>query len=685
MLTLNGKCNGFNFPNFFTPITSKKQNKMKKIFSRIMIVVGIVAITSCADEFLDQTSPSEMTDETVWNSTYYTSLRINKLYAGMVDGDRTYDQDITIKWGLNSDVELVDGLGSNATNSTHYRGVGNYNASPAFSNFSNSWDDMYAIIEDANLNIEGIRGSSLLSTSDSTTMKRYLGESLTIRAMIYFDLLRYFGDIPLKLESSRSDLSNAYTGKTDRDAIMDTLMIDLEEAINYLPWADDVSGYTTERVTKGYAHGLLAQIALTRAGWAIREEAKSGYETATDYSDPVYPTQRPDADTRKSLYEKALEHLSAIISNGVHQLNPSFYDEWYLLNQLTLDQSYHENIFEIPMGLGDSGELGYTVGVRMNGTNTLYGYSNSSGVMKVTAMLFYSYDPADTRRDITCSPIQIVQSGSQTVEEMLGNTPFAIYVGKWDPRMMSDTWKSQNLVATAKQGYGINPVKLRYSQVLLYYAEVMNELAGSPNARYDGDAGITAREALAQVHNRAFDSADLTEAQAYINNISSDKDSFFDAIVQENAWELAGEGMRKWDLIRWNLLVPKIKESKELYLQYLQDGTFKETVYFNYSDSAKTQIDMSSITWYTDPADITASDYDGSESSYGSSDITDTNDTQVYTNLPSISSGLVGSSIESLGISGTEPSVVNRYLMPIGSTTISASNGTLQNSYGYTN
>ena len=92
-----------------------------------MIVVGIVATTSCADEFLDQTSPSEMTDETVWNSTYYTSLRINKLYAGMVDGDRTYDQDITIKWGLNSDVELVDGLGSNATNSTHYRGVGNYN------------------------------------------------------------------------------------------------------------------------------------------------------------------------------------------------------------------------------------------------------------------------------------------------------------------------------------------------------------------------------------------------------------------------------------------------------------------------------------------------------------------------------------------------------------------------------
>lgn len=645
---------------------------------------GIIGISSCSD-FLDQSSPSELNDETVWNSTYYTGLRVNKLYGGMVDGDRTYDQDITIKWGLNTDIELVDGLGSNASNGTNYRGVSNYNVDPAFANLSNSWTDMYAIIEDANLNIEGIRESSLLGTSDSTTMKRYLGESLTIRAMIYFDLLRYFGDIPLKLESSRSDLSNAYVGKTDRDEIMDTLMVDLEEAIGYLPWADDVSGYTTERVTKGFAHGLLAQIAMTRAGWAIREQAKDGYETASDYSDPTYPTQRPASAERHALYEKALEHLSAIISSGKHSLNPSFYNKWYLINQLSLDQNYHENIFEIPMGLGDSGELGYTAGVRMNGVTTTYGYGNSSGVLKLTAVYFYSFDPEDSRRDITCSPMQITQdaSSNQTIEEMLGNAPFGLYVGKWDPRMMSDAWLSQNLLANAKIGYGINPVKLCYSQVLLYYAEVMNELAGNPDSRYDGDAGLTAREALALVHNRAFNDTDLSVAQAYVASIPSDQASFFDALVQENAWELAGENMRKWDLIRWNLLMPKIIESKQLYLQYLQDGTFKKRVYYNYSNTAHTQIDMSSVTWYTDPDNIDESAYDAYVSSYGNSDITDESDTQVYTNLPSISSGLVGSSIPELGISGTEPSVINRYLMPIGTTTISASNGSLQNSYGY--
>ena len=152
-------------------------------------------------------------------------------------------------------------------------------------------------------------------------MQHYLGEARTIRAMVYFDLLRVFGDIPLKLEPTKSDLSNAYIGKTDRDSIMDVLMDDLDKAIDELPWAGQ-SSYTTEHATKGYAHALLAQMALTRAGYAIRESAKSGYETAS-YSDPTYPTQRPDAATRKALYERALKHLTAVINSGVHQLNPS--------------------------------------------------------------------------------------------------------------------------------------------------------------------------------------------------------------------------------------------------------------------------------------------------------------------------------------------------------------------------
>ena len=85
---------------------------------------------------------------------------------------------------------------------------------------------------------------------------------------------------------------------------------------------------------------------------------------------------------------------------------------------------------------------------------------------------------------------------------------------------------------------------MRYSQVLLMYAEVMNELAG-PDGTYAGYAGLTARQALKEVHCRAFADADKADAEAYVNNIAATQDAMFDAIVDENAWELAGEGVRK--------------------------------------------------------------------------------------------------------------------------------------------
>lgn len=147
---------------------------------------------------------------------------------------------------------------------------------------------------------------------------------------------------------------------------------------------------------------------------------------------------------------------------------------------------------------------------------------------------------------------------------------------------------------------------------------------------------------------------------------------------------LTGEGARKYDLIRWNLLAEKIKEMKQTYLQELADGTYQKTIYFNYADAAHKTIDMSSVTWNGLPDNKTAvSDYDASVNSFGNSDASKVSDTQVYTNLPSISSGLVPTTVTGGEITFSEPSVINRYLMPIASTTISASNGKLHNSYGY--
>lgn len=674
---------------------------MKKTLSSIALMAGMLAMASCSD-FLDQDSPSSMGQNNVYNSTYFTELRINRIVGDLMQ-DRSYSQDLAIVWNMNSDVELVDGLGDNAFNTGSERGNMNYNLSPNWTRLNDTWKQLYATVEDCNDAIAGIRNSELLnsgSSSERQAMQRYLGEALTFRALTYRDLTKFWGDVPMKLEPSQPDLSNAYLEKTDRDVILDQIMADLEEAIGYLPWADEVSGYTTERPTKGFAHALLAQIALTRAGYAIREQAKEGYETKPGYSDPTYPTQRPDAATRNALYKKAAEHCYAVIADNHHSLNPSFENQWYLVNQLVLDKNYHENLYEIPMGLNFASELGYTVGVRLNGITSKYGFNNSSGKMKVTAPLLYSYDKKDTRRDITCANFEIREESGVTKETMLKNAPFGIYVGKWDPRKESDEWLQQNLKTTSKHMTGINPVIMRYSQVLLYYAEAMNELAG-PDGTIDG-CTLTARQALALVHTRAFADADKAQAQAYVDNIPANKEAFFNAIVDENAWEFAGEGYRKFDLIRWGILAEKIWEMKQDYINALVAGDYPVTLYWKWADAAQTQIDMSSVTLYeTDLTDdeavnlgyctVKSNDATGEliktvnkVDGFGKSSVDKTDDSQVYKNLPSISSGLVGTGNPYVGDNmGDGVEVKNRYIMPIGASTISGSNGKLHNSYGY--
>ncbi len=109
----------------------------------------------------------------------------------------------------------------------------NYNANPGWTQLSRVWDVMYGIIENANLVIDGINNSELIKTKgdDCDMMLRFRAEAKVLRAMIYFDLIRLFGDIPFATGASDSNLENVYVGKTDRDVIMEALIGDLEESI----------------------------------------------------------------------------------------------------------------------------------------------------------------------------------------------------------------------------------------------------------------------------------------------------------------------------------------------------------------------------------------------------------------------------------------------------------------------
>ena len=645
---------------------------MKNIFKKFLLGVTAIGVMSSCNDFLDQNSPSDIPAETVFNSLDYANNVLNKAY-GELTIDQTYSQYFGIIWNTNSDYELIDGIGSTADDTSSERGNMNYNQNPGWASLSRAWDKMYNVIEYTNQITTGIDNGNLL-TDESASVRneayKIKAEAQTIRAMVYLDLIRNFGDIPMKIKPTELNLGNAYLGKEDRDVILDYLISDLKDAIPNLPYAGAV---TTEHITRGYAQALLANIALTRAGWAIREQSKPGYETATN-SDGQYPTQRPAQAERTALYNTALTYLSDLITSGNHQLNPSLADHWLLVNQLSLDETYRENLFEIPMGLGISGELGYSIGVRISGSSTQYGAKgNSSGKVKVTAPYFWSFNKYDQRRDLTCAPYYLKDIGGVIKEEFDGNKPFEIYVAKWDIRKMSEKWRAIAIATgNAKWMTGINVTKIRYSYALLMYAEVLNELSNGPDI--NGPAGLTARQALEKVHIRAFSTENLPIAKSYVNNIPSDKESFFNAIVEENAWELVGEGYRKHDLIRWNLLGERIQKMKDDYVAQISEYPIK--LYFKYKED-KNSIDMTSVQWYAtaeeqaDLASAPASEGWVSKTFWGDESRTP-NKVNLNDKLPSISAGL-------------NSTVINRYVMPIASTTISASNGTLTNSYGFSN
>lgn len=111
---------------------------MKHIIKTFCLAIGILSTTSCSD-FLDQTAPSELPQNSVFESVAYTGFAINKLYGDMAQ-DETYSQYLPIIWGLNSDCELVDGLGSDTQNTAHNRGAMNYNVSPGWSDIAKMWD-----------------------------------------------------------------------------------------------------------------------------------------------------------------------------------------------------------------------------------------------------------------------------------------------------------------------------------------------------------------------------------------------------------------------------------------------------------------------------------------------------------------------------------------------------------------
>ena len=153
------------------------------------------------------------------------------------------------------------------------------------------------------------------------------------------------------------------------------------------------------------------------------------------------------------------------------------------------------------------------------------------------------FDSTDVRRDVTCAPYDLNADGTKK-----GRTGQTIVDGKFRRDWIANPSIALNNTA---QYFGVNWPMIRFSDVLLMFAEADNELSSGPSA--------AAKAAFEEVRKRAFGGN-----TALIGTTPSDYAGFFNAIVKERALELGGEGIRKYDLIRWNLIAQNLASTKAM-------------------------------------------------------------------------------------------------------------------------
>lgn len=435
-----------------------------------------------------------------------------------LQGDNGYGIRISMYYPYDSDEGIVSGNIDNGR-----RGVGRYQLLLTNAELTNPFRQLYRGVEKANLCIEQIPKMAQYTSgtaADQAALRRMHGEALTLRAQFLFQLMQNWGDVPAPFVPAYQQ-SNLFIPKSNRDSVYDKLIADLAEAKTLLPWRTE-AGPRNERITKGAAMALRARMALFRGGYSLRSNAQM--------------ERRADYLTYYAIAKTECEELMA--RRDQHTLNPSFQNVWRNVTSFVYDP-FAEIIWEIGAGGGNSNSdsrMGNYDGPNLNNASR---YGAGGGGIVMLPNYFYAFDSVDTRRDVTITHYQVPNSTNIKSQRRLGELNTGKYRRDWRVPLLPGTVLN----------VGYNWVMIRFSDVLLMYAEAVNEINGGPTAE--------AIAAFEEVRKRAY-----AGNTGMIGTTPTDKAGFFNAIVNERFLEFGHEAIRKYDLLRWNLLTTKIAEAR---------------------------------------------------------------------------------------------------------------------------
>ncbi len=532
------------------------RTNISKYLLRVLLVLITVTISGC-NKFLEESPYDFLTIEDLDDSQESVNYLVTGVYSKWCNNLFRYD---TIPSGLEKDSDYISGANWNFSS----LGAGNFQASTEIERL---WTDGYSLIDRCNTALEMIEP---MQNPTDEAKANAIAEIYFNKAYMYFLLTRAFGEIPLPSVSTYTLNKNGESLYSGRESIEDAY----NEIIRLLEYAErnlysiDNSSYVVGHVASGTAAGMLAKVYATMASGAMNDSSSITVQTGapcnSEKSELANAVEKTFTKSQVTGYENfnSTECYNKVIEY-CEDLEAGLYGDYALLD---FDEMWIHDSFNKMTGVE------YMFTVYAVSADELYGnkisrtYSYTAdedgnmfkglwmGQRNHWYMLFEEDDRritdgvlhrwmVSTNTTGTYYPRSFVSSVYST---MVANGEYPYNDGlKYNPTSVS---ASTNLAFTTKYFNVTDRTleysdayfsMLRYADVLLLYAEALNET--------QTDVAL-AKQIITDIRQRSFASASTDDL-----NDNPDREALRSIIIEERAKELSCEADRRWDLIRWGI------------------------------------------------------------------------------------------------------------------------------------
>lgn len=491
---------------------------MNKLKTSILALAAVAAtglgLSSCSESFLDVNSKTESTT----GNFYKTEGDAWRALLGVYDGWRQISSAPGFTIILSATVMSDEAYGgTGASDGYGYQAVDRFDLSlsPADQNlYESDWKVYYAAVYRCNELLD--HADDIAWLENTSNRELYLGECRAIRALLYFDMVRMWGHIPLFLEAVNENREQA-----NPDDVYAAIFEDLKYAADNIPADANLSVADNGRITKYAAESMIARAYLFYTGYYGKEPENMTKADVLNYLNDVVASHNFElvANVKDLFPASSLVPLpdssgwNPELSTYAGEAN----SEVILQQKFTPSQDYNGN--------NDSNRWQVMLGMR---SMVCSPYGRGWGAATTCPSLYSAYSPNDPRRDATIINLEAegVTSVSTFNEGFLDWREYTgLYGKKYSPIAFPDGNSAARPDGTADfmtQNVG-NWVIMRYADVLLMVAE----MGGVP--------AMTAQAAL-----------DAVRARSGLPSIPVT----FENVMNERRLELAYEGHRYWDLLR---------------------------------------------------------------------------------------------------------------------------------------